>query len=68
MNKIWNLIYPPVRQDIKWHRVVFVIGWILSIMSLALFPLVFILYFGAVQRIIFYIVYGEDESKWQRVK
>ena len=64
MKKVLKFIYPPVRQDIRWHRVMRVIGWVLSVCSLALFPLTFVLYFAAIQRAILYIVYGEDKEKW----
>jgi hypothetical protein len=68
MKKLFRAIYPKVRQDILWHRVVLVVGWTLSILSLGLFPLTFAIYFGIIQRAIFFIVYGKDESKWRELE
>jgi len=65
MTKIVRLIYPRIRHDVMWHRIVLVVGWILSIISLALFPIIFVLYFSIGQRLIFFVVYGKDKSKWQ---
>ncbi len=62
--KLLFYIYPPVRQDIRWHRVMKVVGWFLSVASLIYFPIAFILYFGVIQRAILHIVYGKDKSKW----
>lgn len=64
MNDLIKKIYIPVRQDILWHRILDVIGWVLSIGSLFLFPLTFTLYFGVIQRVVFYIVYGNDKRRW----
>jgi uncharacterized membrane protein YidH (DUF202 family) len=61
-----SLIYPKVRHDIWWHRLVSVLGWIISICSLWLIVVVFPLYFGMIQRIIYFVAYGEDKSKWQK--
>lgn len=62
--KILNFIYPPVRHDILWHRVVLVVGWIFSICSLWFFPLTFIIYFAIIQRAIMFVVYGDKREKW----
>jgi len=64
MNKILNIIYPSVKQDILWHRIVRVLGWIISVSTIIFFPLTFIVYFGIVQRAIFYIVYGTNKERW----
>jgi uncharacterized membrane protein YvbJ len=62
--KFFRLIYPKVKQDKAWHRLVFVFGWLVSIVSLVWFPITFAVYFGVIQRGIYFIVYGEDKSKW----
>lgn len=59
-----GLVYPKVRQDKMWHRLIFVFGWLISIVSLIWFPITFIVYFGIIQRGIYFIVYGEDKSQW----
>jgi len=64
MNKILKFIYPPIRQDIRWHRIMRVVGWTLSIISLGAFPLTFVLYFAVIQRAILYIIYGDNKEKW----
>jgi hypothetical protein len=64
IKRFLKYIYPVVRQDKRWHRIVKVVGWTISIISLTFFPLVFVIYFGVIQRAIFYIVYGEDKDKW----
>lgn len=59
--KILRLIYPKVRQDKVWHRIVTVIGWVVSIFTyLILLPI----YFGIVQRVIYYIAYGDNKDEW----
>ena len=62
--KFLALIYPKVRQDKAWHRLIFIFGWIISVVSVVYFPITFAIYFGVIQRVIFFIVYGEDKSKW----
>jgi len=64
MEWIRKYIYPPVKQDVVWHRIMKVVGWTVSILSLGAFPVTFAFYFGVIQRAILYIVYGEDKSKW----
>jgi len=64
MKKFISYIYPPIRQDIRWHRIMKVIGWVISVCSIVYFPLVFILYFTVIQRAILYIVYGKNKGKW----
>lgn len=64
MKKLLYYIYPPIRQDIRWHRIMRVVGWVLSILSIVYFPLVFILYFAGIQRAILYIVYGDKKERW----
>jgi len=64
MKKLINFIYPPIRQDIRWHRILKVLGWILSVGSLIFFPITFLVYFGIIQRIALYIAYGNDKDRW----
>lgn len=62
--KFLALVYPKVRQDKAWHRLIFVFGWLISIISLVWFLITFVVYFGIIQRGIYFIVYGEDKSQW----
>lgn len=62
--EIKRAVYPKVKHDIWWHRLISVIGWILSICSLWFIPVIFPLYFGLVQRIIYYVAYGDNKAKW----
>lgn len=62
--KFLGLVYPKVRHDKAWHRLVFIFGWLISVVSLVWFPITFIIYFGVIQRGIFFIAYGDDKSKW----
>jgi hypothetical protein len=64
MKEILNKIYPPVRQDVRWHRIMKVIGWALSVASVTFFPITFAIYFGLIQRAILYIAYGDNKEKW----
>jgi len=56
-----KLIYPKVRHNKIWHRIVTVVGWFLSIPTYFLF---FPIYFGIIQRIIYFIAYGDSKEKW----
>jgi hypothetical protein len=62
--KVWRWVYPKVRFEKAWHRLVLVIGWLISIMTLWFFPVTFVIYFGIIQRVIYFIAYGDDKSKW----
>ena len=66
--KLLLRIYPPVRQDKLWLRIMRVVGWTLSILSVTLFPITFVLYFGVIQRVILYIVYGNKKELWKPEK
>lgn len=68
MKNLIKKIYPPVRQDVRWHRIMKVVGWTLSIISIWFFPITFVIYFGLIQRAILYIVYGDNKEKWLKVK
>lgn len=56
-----HLIYPKVKHDKAWHRGITVIGWIATVLS---WGLLFPIYFGIVQRIIYFIAYGDNKSEW----
>jgi|SRR3989344_884739 len=59
--KIKILIYPKINHGNHWHRLITVVGWIVSIFSwFILFPI----YFGIVQRIIYFVIYGDKKEKW----
>ena len=61
-------IYLPVRQDKFFLRLIKVVGWTLMVITHIFFPLTFLVYFGVFQRVLLYLVYGEDKSKWQPVE
>lgn len=50
--------YPPIYEDTKFWRTFRVIGWVLTIASVGLAPITFVLYFGIIQRVIIYIQTG----------
>jgi len=59
--KIRILIYPKIKHNKIWHRAVTAIGWVVSIFSyFILFPI----YFGVVQRIIYFVAYGDKKEEW----
>ena len=62
----FTFIYPKINHDVWWHRLVSVVGWIVSICSLWFIIIVFPLYFGLIQRVIYFIAYGENKSKWMK--
>ena len=64
MKNLIKKIYPPVRQDVRWHRIMKIIGWTLSVGSVTLFPITFAIYFGLIQRAILYVVYGDKKEEW----
>ena len=66
IRKIKPLIYPKVNHNIRWHRFVTVIGWIISVFSFGFIFIIFPIYFGLIQRIIYFVAYGEDKNKWMR--
>ncbi|MCB9810400.1 zinc ribbon domain-containing protein [Candidatus Nomurabacteria bacterium] len=59
--KLWRLIYPKVKYDKAWHRVVMVVGWVVSIPT---YFLLFPIYFGIIQRVIYFVAYGDNKDKW----
>lgn len=62
---VWRLIYPEVRHDRISHRLITIIGWIASLFSwFILFPI----YFGVIQRMIYFVMYGNEKKKWMVVK
>jgi len=61
-------IYLPVRQDKFFLRLIKVVGWMLMLITHVFFPITFLIYFGVFQRVLLYLVYGEDKSKWQPSK
>jgi len=57
---IYNAIYPPIYKNVMWLRLSRVIGWILSVGTIWLVGLgilVFIVYFGLIERLLVFIVY-----------
>ncbi len=60
-------IYLPVRQDKFFLRLIKVVGWILMVVSHVFFPLTFLIYFGVLQRVLLYLVYGEDKAQWEPI-
>lgn len=61
LKQIWKLIYPRVRHDKMWHRAVTIVGWVVSFFSyFVLFPV----YFGIIQRMIYFIAYGDKREEW----
>lgn len=61
LKQIWSLVYPKVRHDKMWHRAVTIIGWVVSFFS---YFLLFPIYFGIIQRMIYFIAYGDKREKW----
>lgn len=57
-----RLMYSKVRLDKVWHRLLFVFGWLISLVSLASNHFCYVLWRGATRD--FFIVYGENTSKW----
>lgn len=61
LKKIRIIIYPKINHNKKWHRLVTVTGWIVSIFSyFILFPI----FFGVIQRVIYFVIYGDQKEKW----
>ncbi|MDD2766611.1 MAG: hypothetical protein PHH40_02460 [Candidatus Moranbacteria bacterium] len=61
----WRLIYPQVRHDHISHRLITIVGWVVSFFSwFILFPI----YFGVIQRMIYFVMYGDEKKKWMVVK
>ncbi|GEM_PF-2437112 len=65
LNFVFRLLYPRVNTEPELHRAVLIVGWLLTFLSVGL---AFFVYFGVVQRIIYYVVYGNDVSKWKSVE
>ncbi len=59
-----RLIYPPINHDVWWHRLVTVVGWVLTCALFYVFFLVIPLYFGVIQRVIYFVVYGKQKESW----
>jgi hypothetical protein len=59
-----RFIYPKINHEVSWHRLVTVIGWLVSILSVWFIFIVFPIYFIIVQRLIYFVVYGDKKEKW----
>lgn len=65
VSMVGRLIYPEVRHDNISHRLITIIGWIASLFSwFILFPI----YFGVIQRMIYFVMYGNEKKKWMVIK
>ncbi|MCK5027474.1 MAG: zinc ribbon domain-containing protein [Candidatus Pacebacteria bacterium] len=61
---IFRYIYPKVKQNKTWHRLVTVLGWIMSVITLVFFPITFVIYFAIIQRVVYFVAYGDEKNKW----
>ncbi len=63
--KFLFLVYPKIYKNTWWLRLIRILGWILSILTLVIISwapwvalIVFIVFFSIIQRLVIYIVYG----------